>query len=100
MVNVTLDNNCIIDLEQNRPAAPYIKRLVQMHNDQEINLRVVAISASEQKPDRTYVSHLNEFKERIAAVGLANVEILATIAYLGIAFLGYPLFSGGDAGGT
>ena len=95
MLNVTLDNNCIIDLEQNRAAAPYIKKLVQMHSDQEINLRVVAISASEQKPDRTYVSHINEFKERIAAVGLANVEILATIAYLDIAFLGYSLLSGG-----
>jgi hypothetical protein len=95
MLNVTLDNNCIIDLEQNRPAAPHIKRLIQMHSNQEINLRVVAISASERKPDGTYVSNLNEFKERIAAVGLADAKILPTIAYLGIAFLGYCLLSGG-----
>jgi len=94
MLNVTLDNNCIIDLEQNRSAAPYIKKLIQMHSNKEINLRVVAISASERKPDGTYVSHLDEFKERIAAVGLTGIEILATIAYTGIAFTGYCLTSG------
>ncbi|MDH5378361.1 MAG: hypothetical protein OEX00_08565 [Gammaproteobacteria bacterium] len=65
-----------------------------MHSNQEINLRVVAISASERKPDGTYVSHLNEFKERIAAVGLADIEILATIFYWGIAFWDYSLWSG------
>jgi hypothetical protein len=95
MLNVTLDNNCIIDLEQNRPAASDIKRLIQMHMKGKINLRVVAISASERKPDDTYVSQFDEFKERIAAVGLGDVEILPTIAYTGLAFVGYCLVGGG-----
>jgi len=82
MLNVTLDNNCIVDLEQNRPKVPYIKRLIQMHREGKINLRVVAISASERKPDDTYVSHFNEFKERITAVGLGDVEILPTPPFI------------------
>lgn len=95
MLNVTLDNNCIIDLEQNRPTAPYIKSLIQMHREGKINLRVVAISASERKPDDTYTSHFNEFKERIIAVGLGDVEILATPLYTGLGYVGYSLVSGG-----
>lgn len=95
MLNITLDHNSIIDLEQNNEHALYLKKLIQMHNDQKINLRVVAISASERKPDHTYVSHFNEFKERIATIGLGSVEILATILYVGLGFVGYCLIGGG-----
>ena len=95
MLNVTLDMNCIIDLEQRSTRASYLKRLIEMHSNREINLRVVAISASEKKPDGTYTSNLSEFKERIAAVGLADVEILRTLKRWGLAFWGYSLWSGG-----
>jgi len=98
MLNVTLDNNCIIDLEQNNAMATYIKKLIQMHRDRKINLKVVAISASERKPDRTYVSHFDEFKARITKIGLSDLEILKTIAYAGLAFAGHCLASGGALG--
>jgi len=94
--NVTLDNNCIIDLEQNNARAPHLKRLIKMHCDGEIKLRVVAISASERKPDHSYVSHFDEFKQRLDVVGLGTVEILPTIAYLGLSFFDYCLFGGGE----
>lgn len=94
--NVTLDNNCIIDLEQNNARASHLKKLIKMHCDGEINLRVVAISASERKPDHSYVSNFNEFKRRLDAIGLGNVEILPTILYLGVGFLGYSLLGGGE----
>jgi len=67
-----------------------------MHCDGEINLRVVAISASERKPDHSYVSNFNEFKRRLDAIGLGNVEILPTVLYLGVGFLGYSLLGGGE----
>lgn len=95
MQKVTLDNNCIIDLEKNNIYASPLKKLVEMHDDKKIILRVVAVSASEQKPDKTYVSHINEFKHRLATIGLGNVEILPTILYLGLGFLGHSLFGGG-----
>lgn len=94
MLKVTLDTNCIIDLERNRPAAAHIRKLIHLHSEGKINLRVVAISASERKPDDTFVSHFDEFKERLAATGLADVEILRTIHYWGISFWGHMLWSG------
>ncbi|MDH5794111.1 MAG: hypothetical protein OEZ18_06090 [Candidatus Bathyarchaeota archaeon] len=95
MLDVTLDNNCIIDLEQNNAIASHLRKLIQMHCDHKINLRVVAISASERKPDQTYVSHFDEFKERINKIGLGDVKILETIAYVGLSFVGYCLVGGG-----
>jgi len=95
MLNITLDMNCIIDLEQRNVRAFHLEKLIQMHNDQRINLRVVAISASERKPDGTYLSNISEFKDRIAPLGLAEVGILPTLGYIGLSFIGYCLISGG-----
>lgn len=94
MINVTLDTNCIIDLEEERPAAPCIRLLMDMHAHQTIKLAVVAISASERKPNGTYASSFDEFKAKIAAVGLARVEVLKPIAYWGITFWDWCLWGG------
>ena len=96
MLNITLDNNCIIDLEKNNTYAFPLRKLVEMHNSQKINLRVTAISASEQRPDKTYVSHFSKFKHRLAVIGLGNVEILPTILYFGLGFYGHSLWGGGE----
>ena len=95
MLNITLDMNCIVDLEQRNARASCLRRLIQMHGDGKINLRVVAISASERRPDGTYVSHFSEFKQRIAVVGLRDAKILPTLAYWGIAFWDHCLYGGG-----
>jgi hypothetical protein len=93
--NVTLDNMCIIDLEQSREDASQIKRLIQTHHDKEISLRVVAASASELKQDRsTHPQHLDEFKQRLSLIGLSDVEILPTLARSDFSFSGYCVSSG------
>ena len=94
--NVTLDNMCIIDLEQNREDALLIKRLIQMHRNKELCLRVVAVSASELKQDKkTHPSHFDEFKKRLASASLGGVKILPTLWYTGVSFVGYCLAGGG-----
>lgn len=84
---MTLDTNCIIALEKNNdPEAPYIKALISLHDDQQINLRVVAISASERKRNGTYASNFAEFKRKIAAVGLGHVDILKPMGRWDVTF--------------
>jgi hypothetical protein len=92
--NVTLDNMCIIDLEQNRQHTPQIKKLIQMHRNKEISLRVTATSASELKLDRTHPHHFNEFKQRIVSIGLGDVEILPTLCRCNFSFLDYCVLGG------
>ena len=93
MTNVTLDTNCIIDLEKASPRATYMKELIQMHKDGKINLRVVAISASERKPDGTYASNFAEFQERVAALGLGQVDILKPIGYFDVSYWDWCLWA-------
>ena len=93
--NVTLDNMCIIDLEQNREDAPQIRRLIQMHRSREISLRVVATSASELKQDKqTHSQNFGEFVQRIQSVGLGDVEILPTLGRWDLSFWDHFVYSG------
>jgi len=80
-MNVTLDWNCLIDLEEGRPQASNIKKLVTMYKDKKIELRIPAISASEKKPNGKYASSIKEFKNKIKAIGLGDVKILKPISY-------------------
>jgi hypothetical protein len=87
MVNVTLDMNCIIDLENRKGAATDVESLIKIHENGQIRLRVVAISASEEKPDGTYASNFSEFKNRIAAIGLGSTEVLKPLGYFDITYV-------------
>lgn len=94
---VTLDTNCIIDLEMKTLEAHHIEKIVQAHQKKKIRLRVVAMGASESKPDGTCATNYREFQKKINAIGLSDVEALRPIAYLGMAFLDYCVFGGGEA---
>jgi hypothetical protein len=85
-MKVTLDHNCLIALENNESEAPYIKELIAMHDDKKVAVRVVGIGASERLNGGTYAANFDEFKKRIAAIGLAHVEILKPIGYFDITF--------------
>jgi hypothetical protein len=85
--NVTLDTTYIIDLERAvGSTARHARRLTRMHDDHKINLRVVAISASEKKLDRTYASNFSEFRNRLTKVGLGKAEILKPLCYNDITY--------------
>lgn len=49
MNRFTLDTNCIIDLEENRPSAEYVRVIVEAWKNGRIALAVVAVSASENQ---------------------------------------------------
>ena len=92
-MKITLDHNCLIALEKNESEAPYIKKLIAMHDDKKVIIRVVGIGASERLPGGTYAANFDEFKKRIAAVGLAHVEILQPISYWDITFWDWGIWS-------
>jgi hypothetical protein len=92
---LTLDMNCIIDLEKNNSYAPDLLKLVELNIERKIDLRITAASASEQKPDDTSASNFSEFKDRLARIGLSSLEILPTLLYVGVSYIGYCLVGGG-----
>jgi hypothetical protein len=93
MKKFTLDTNCIIDLEENRPNSQYIRQILQAWQAGEIELAVVAISASEKQRGGIYAKTYDDFRKKLAAVGLAGVTELLPKAYWNVSYWNRALWT-------
>jgi hypothetical protein len=91
---VTIETNAIIALENDEPMARYISELIKMNKLGRINLRLGAISASENLSTGEKYLNFSEFVERIAKVGLSDVEILKPVGYFDITYYGMCVYQG------
>lgn len=72
----TLDMNCLIDVEEGRSSAPFIRDLVSLHKQNGINIAISAIGASERQRTGRYAESFSEFQEKLKANGFDNLELL------------------------
>lgn len=91
-MNVTLDTNCLIDIEEDRESAIYLRQLINWHRNK-INLRVVGISASERQPNGSIAKTFKEFKQKLCKIGLDDVEILKPMGYISICYFDWAIIS-------
>lgn len=97
MLSFTLDTNCIIDVAEKRQPAGAIEQLVQAHRNRDADVAFVSVSASERQKGDAYLDSYDEFKRRIADLGLGDVPLLGTIAHFGIGFWGIGIYGGSPA---
>ena len=93
---VTIDTNCIIDLEEQRKFAPHVTKLLEMDSAGIIKLMVPAICASERRPDGKRLGNISEFFDRLSQLGFKNSEILKPLAYFDVTFWDWAIYSGPD----
>ncbi len=91
MIGVTLDTNCIIDLEEKRPNAQAISDIVHLNDQQMIEVRLVAASGYEKQRGETCYTNFDGFLEKIRPLGLSDLIILAPLFYVGVSALGYSM---------
>ncbi len=88
MIGITLDNNCLIDLEQTQGAAASLTALVNLWRLQKIQLCVTAITAAEVTRTGQMAPRLDDFDMRLSKAGLQGVRVLPSIFYRGIGYYG------------
>jgi len=93
MTKVTIDTNCIIDLEEERSPACHIRALILMHRQGKIELSVSAISGSERKSNGEYAHTFSEFKQKIQHVGLGDINILKPLGRYEVTFYDWCVYS-------
>jgi len=93
MLKFTLDTNCIIDVEESRPSAAAIFRLLSAHTDKSVNLALVASSASERQLSGDFLQSFVVFDERRNNLGFADIEVLLSIGRFGVGFWGKGLWA-------
>lgn len=88
MPTFSLDTNCIVDIDEARPNAVFVKEILQAHRDGRANVALAAISASERQKSGTPLQQFEEFKARLTKLGLDGLELLKPMAYWGVTFWG------------
>lgn len=98
MRTVTLDTNCLIDIENKfvDTTQGYDYRHIEdllSHHGKDLNIAVVAASASDVMIDGERVTNINDFFRWLKMIGVPEIEVLKPIGYWGIAFWDWCLWS-------
>jgi len=89
MWTFTLDSNCIISIDEGGQDAAFVRRLIDAHAAGKAQVAVVAISAADRQRAGSYLDNFDAFRDRLAALGLAHLEILKPMACFDISFTGW-----------
>ena len=90
MKKFTLDSNCIYALENAEPSARYVQWLAEANNAGLIKVRIPAIAASEAQKGGGSLG-VEQFSQRLTAVGLDEVKLLRPMAYSNITLTNFSL---------
>lgn len=93
MTSFTLDTNCIIAVDEGRPAAVPVLKLVDAHKQGLASVALVAISASERQRDGKPLETFTTFKERIERLGLGSLELIEPMMYFDISSSDFCLWA-------
>ncbi len=96
MRKLTLDTNCIIDLEENRPNAEHVRSLVSTWKNRRLKLAVVAVSASENQRGGIASRDFAAFETKLDNAGLAGVHHLLPLAIWDVFYWDHALWSGDE----
>lgn len=76
MLRVTIDTNCLIDIDEKRPNAKFILELYQRHLRGELELAIVGIAASENQQGGERLTNIQSFLDRLNALNVGKLLIL------------------------
>ena len=82
----TLDTNCIVDVDEARPNAANILRLLELQKLNKLRIGLAVSSASERQKDNGFLSNFAEFNARRDKLGFGNCELLPCVGMFGVTF--------------
>jgi hypothetical protein len=86
MRTFTLDSSCIEAIDEGRAEVQFIRMLAEAHSAGKAKVAVVALSAAEKHQFGSYFDDFDAFRDHLAALDLAQLEILKPMAYFDISF--------------
>lgn len=96
MRTFTLDTNCLIDLEEDRPGAAAVRALVDAHASGTVHVAILAISASEKQKGSGHLESFTEFQKRLVSLGLAHLELLRPMFYWDVTYWDWCIWSSSE----
>lgn len=96
-VKISLDWNCVIEVEDNRPQASHVLELVRLHREGKCNVALLAASASENTRSMRFPGNAKIFIERVAALDWNDLPLVPVPAVIGLTYIKEFSFIVGDA---
>lgn len=93
-MKLTLDWNCIIEVEENRSQAQYVRELVIRHRDGQFEVALLAASASENLRSKRFPGSANAFTERVSALGWSDLPLVRMPGVQGLSFVNFSYLVG------
>jgi hypothetical protein len=93
-VRMTLDYNCILELEQGGKDEAAIRALAEAQRAGAAELWIPAVGGSERLPDGSYADNIRRFLDRLGDLGLDKCRMLNPLMRVGSAFIGFGVLSG------
>lgn len=98
MLKLTLDWNCVIEVEEARPQCSDVLDLVALHRGGELEVSLLAASASENTKSRRFPGNAGLFRDRITALGWDDLPLVPMPAVFGLSYFDFCYWVGdGDA---
>lgn len=86
-MKLTLDWNCVIEVEEQRPQARFVSELVFLHRAGDVEVALLAASASENSKSKRFPGSASLFFKRIRALGWMDIPLVPMPAIIGLSYL-------------
>lgn len=97
-MKLTLDWNCVIEVEERRPQASYVIDLIKGHRDGRFEVALLAASASENSKSKRFPGSASLFTKRVAALGWSDLPLVKMPGVCGLSYWDFCYYvDDGDA---
>lgn len=93
-MKLTLDWNCIIEVEENRPQATAVRDLISRHRNGQLEVALLAASASENSKSKRFPGNATLFVERASALGWSDLPIVPMPGVFGLSYFDFCFYVG------
>lgn len=93
-MKLTLDWNCVIEVEENRTQAENVTELIRFHRLGRFEVALLAASASENTKSKRFPGNAKVFKERVSKLGWQDLPLVPMPAVIGLSYWGFCYYVG------
>ncbi|AML52984.1 hypothetical protein [Falsihalocynthiibacter arcticus] len=93
-MKLTLDWNCVIEVEEDRPQAAHVIDLINCHRKGQFEVALLAASASENSKSKQFPGNAKFFQNKVSALGWQDLPIVPMPGIIGLSYWDFCYFVG------
>ena len=88
-MKISLDWNCVIEVEEDRPQASNVTELIKLHRAERFEVALLAASASENTKSKRFPGNADVFNRRISALSWQDLPLVPMPSITGLSYIDF-----------